>query len=99
MKTRRSLAAAAAVAALGLTASACGEEVVSKDEVQDELARLIEQQAGEKPKSVDCPEDLKAEKGEKMKCKVSAGGQDVNAEVTVTSVDGDKANFSVEIVE
>ena len=98
MKTRRA-AAAAAVAALALTASACGEEVVSKDEVQDEVSNLIQQQAGAKPKSVDCPEDLKAEKGEKMRCKVTAGGQDVNADVTVTSVDGDKANFSVEIVE
>ena len=91
--------AAAAVAALALGASACGEEVVSQDEVESEVSSLIAQQVGEKPKSVDCPEDLKAEKGEKIRCKVSAGGQDVNAEVTVTSVDGDKANFSVEVVE
>ena len=98
MKPRRSLAAAT-VAALALTAGACGEEVVSKDEVQEEVSLLIQQQAGEKPKSVDCPEDLKAEEGEKIKCKVSVGGQDVNAEVTVTSIDGEQANFSVEIVE
>ena len=98
MKTRRA-AAAAAVAALALTASACGEEVVSKDEVQDEVSSLIQQQAGAKPKSVDCPEDLKAEKGEKITCKVEIGGEQANAEVTVTSIENDKANFSVEIVE
>ena len=91
--------AAAALAALALGAGGCGDDVVSKDEVQSEVSSLIAQQVGEKPESVECPEDLKAEEGEKMRCKVKAGGQDVNAEVTVTSVDGDKANFSVEIVE
>jgi NAD(P)H-hydrate repair Nnr-like enzyme with NAD(P)H-hydrate epimerase domain len=98
MKIR--LASAALVAALALGIAACGEEAVSKDEVESEVSSLIAQQTGEKPKSVDCPEDLKAEKGEKMRCDLTAGGgQKLGAEVTVTSVDGDKANFSVEVVE
>ena len=99
MTTTR-LCLASALVALALGATACGDEVVAQDEVQDEVSRLVAQQLGDEPKSVDCPEDLKAEEGEKMRCTVApAQGKEINVEVTVTSVDGDRANFSVEAVE
>src|SRR5688572_28592629 len=99
MKIGRACATTVAALALGLGVAACGEEVVEQSEVQDEVSRLVEQQAGEKPKSVECPEHLTAEKAEKMNCTVDAGGQKLNVEVTVTSVEGDQANFNVEVVE
>ena len=99
MRIRRAGAVAAAVA-LALTAGACGEESVSEDELESEVKTLIAQEVQEEPKEVDCPGDLKAEEGEKLRCKlVPATGREVTAEVTVTSVEDEKANFSVEVVE
>ncbi len=93
-------AAAVALASLALGAAACGEEVVNQDEVEDQVKSLVAREAGEEPKEVDCPDDLKAEKGTKMRCKlVTKDGEELGAQVTVTSVDGDKANFSVEVVK
>jgi hypothetical protein len=91
---------AVVAASLALGLAACGDDVVSQDEVEKEVKSLISEQVGEEPKEVDCPEDLKAEKGEKMRCKlVTKKGEELGAEVVVTSVDGDKANFSVEVVQ
>jgi hypothetical protein len=96
---RRALPAAAAVV-LALTVTACGEESVAEDELESEVKTLIAQEVKAEPKEVDCPGDLKAEEGEKMRCKlVPATGEEVTAEVTVTSVEDEKANFSVEVVE
>ncbi len=89
---------AAALAVLGL--AACGDDVISKSDVEEQATTVIEQQVGEKPKSVSCPEDLKGEKGAKMTCDLTtADDTKLDVNVVVTSVQDDKANFSVEVVE
>jgi hypothetical protein len=89
-----------AAVVFALTVTGCGEDTVSEGELESEVKKLIAQEVQAEPKEVDCPGDLKAEEGEKIRCKlVPATGQEVTAEVTVTSVEDEKANFSVEVVE
>ena len=80
--------------------AACGGSAVAKDDVEKQASDLIEKDAGEKPKSVTCPEDLDAEKGAKMKCElVAPDDTKYDLEVVVTSVENDTAKFSVEVLE
>ncbi len=88
----------AAVAALAL--AACGGSAVAQDDVESEVKRVLTQEVGQAPKEVRCPEDLTAEKGEKMTCTVVAeDASELDATVTVTEVDGDNAKFDVEVGE
>jgi len=83
-----------------LLIAACGEEAVEKSEVEDQAKQAITQQVGQAPKEVNCPDDLKAEKGEKMTCTlVAADDSELDVEVTVTSVEGDTARFDVQVGE
>src|SRR3954468_16598253 len=78
--------------------AACGENVISKDEVEKQATTVITQEVGKSPKSIVCPDDLKAEVGATMKCELTAGDEsklDVN--IKVTSAEDGKARFDVEV--
>ncbi|HEX8205753.1 MAG TPA: DUF4333 domain-containing protein [Solirubrobacteraceae bacterium] len=84
--------------ACALAFAACGEDVVEQSEVEDEAKRAITQEVGQAPKDIKCPGDLKAEKGEKMKCTLVAGdGSELDVTVTVTSAEGGEAKFDVQV--
>ena len=80
--------------------AACGGNAVAKDDVENQASSLIEKEAGQKPKSVTCPDDLDAEKDAKMTCElVTPDDTKLKVNIVVTSVEDDTAKFSVEVVE
>jgi len=58
------------VAVLSLTA--CGSNKIDDDKAETEIARAVRVQAGVPVKSVECPEDVTAKKGDEFECKVTA---------------------------
>ncbi|MBZ5736382.1 DUF4333 domain-containing protein [Nocardioides sp. TRM66260-LWL] len=99
----RVLAASLSVASLALL-GACSAEVsvgseksMSKADLEKKLTENFEQNNPDTPlDSVSCPGDLKAEVGQAQTCTVVVNGESVDVKVTVTSVDGDNINFSIE---
>ncbi len=81
-----------------LLLSACGEDTLAEKDLENEVKSVLTQQIGQAPKEIDCPGDLKAEKGEKMTCTLVADdGSKVDTEVTVTSAEDGKAKFNVQV--
>lgn len=100
IRTRRTLLALAAAPALALSVSACGAGSVDGDEVEDQAESQLEQQFGIRP-DIDCEDDLPAEEGATITCGLTVDGEDGTYDVTVTtrSVDGDTANFDIEVAD
>ena len=76
---------------------ACGEKRVEEEELETQVKTTLTSQTGTTPSAVDCPSDLEAKVGTTLICKVTADGQTQDAEIKVTSVDDDRALFSVEL--
>lgn len=87
---------AAAMAAL-LTLTGCSA-TVNENQVEEAIRTNLGPQISIPIDEVDCPEDLKGEVGQKMVCTMTVQGQQVQVEVTVTSVEGDKVNFDMKTV-
>ncbi|MFI9511331.1 DUF4333 domain-containing protein [Nocardia sp. NPDC052566] len=72
--------------------------VVTKADVQEQVATELGGQVGKRPKSVTCPQDLAAKVGTTMRCTLR---DDTDATygltVTVTSVEGSNVNFDVKV--
>lgn len=87
--------AAAVVAVVGV--AGCGSSV-PQDEVEKKAADALEQQVGAPPKSISCPDDLPAKKGETMNCTLQTPENETyRLGVTVTKVEGGNAEFNVEV--
>lgn len=94
---RKTLIAAVAVLAGGVLAG-CSSAVPQAD-VEEQISSLLEKELGAAPEDVSCPEDLNAEKGQKMTCTTDVEGIEYDVEVVVTSVEGDTANFDIEVLD
>lgn len=94
------LTGAAMLAAL-LVLSACsfslGGKSMDQAEVEKKISAALKEQVGTAPDKVVCPGDLKAEKGTKMRCVLTADGTRYGVTVTVTSVKGDTVNFGIKV--
>jgi hypothetical protein len=84
--------------AVGLTA--CGARALPADDVATGAEEALEKQVGVRP-DISCPEDLAAEVGAKTECTLTAGDDPTKygVTVTITSVNGEKANYSVEVAD
>jgi hypothetical protein len=93
---RLPLLAATPFLLLGL--AACGSSVLSSDTVEKGAADALEEQVGARPE-VSCPEDLAAEVGAEARCTLTASDDptEYGVTVTVTSLDGETANFDVQV--
>ncbi len=91
--TGRAVAAAATAAALMLALAACGS-VLPKDQVASTIGTELGKQ-GIQAENVTCPEDLQAEVGKSLRCEFTTGGQPVDVVATVTSIQGDTANYDI----
>ena len=97
---RLSRAVLATAASLALALAACGQEVIDQQDLEEEVKRVVAAEAQQEPKSIDCPGDLDAKKGEKMTCTlVAPDDSKFDANVTVESAEGDDARFSVQIAD
>jgi hypothetical protein len=87
------LLAAAPALALGLTA--CTSSLAEAD-LETQAADLLEEQIGARP-DVACDEDLEAEVGKSIECVASDpdSGEELPITITVTSVEGDTAEFEI----
>ena len=86
-----------AVPLLALTLAGCAATVAA-DEVATQAENALEEQVGARPDIV-CPEDLDAEVGAETRCTLTAGDDptEYGVTVTVTAVDGGRAEFDVEV--
>jgi hypothetical protein len=93
---RRRLLFAVPLLVLGLTG--CGGAVLEQDTVEQGAADALEAQIGVRPE-IDCPADVDAEVGATAECTLTAPGDSTTypVTVTVTSVEGDSANFDVQV--
>lgn len=88
---------ATALAVLAIAATGCGAGAVAQDELETGVADQLEEQVGQRPE-VDCADDLVAEKGETVRCELTADdGSTIGATVTVDSVDGDDVRYTVQV--
>jgi hypothetical protein len=72
-------------------------ETVDKADVASELSDQLTQQAGHKPDSVSCPDNLKGTPGATLRCDLTDGGQKYGVTVTVSSVDGGDVKFDFKV--
>jgi hypothetical protein len=91
---RGAAAAALACAALGVLAG-CGEKTLEKDSAESEITDKLKDQ-GLTAKSVECPDDMKAKKGEVHECDLTApNGEKLKVKLTMLDDDG-KFRFEVQ---
>lgn len=91
------LAASFFVPALALGLTACGAGSVSTDDLEEQVASMLEEQTGNTPDSVDCPDELPAEEDATVRCTYEMLDYEVGVTVTTTSVDGSEVNFSIKV--
>ena len=81
---------------LGVSVVACGEETVDADSAADTVTDFVSEQTGFEPDDVECPEDVKAEEGERFGCSFTGPEGPYEASVEITAVDDDDATFRIE---
>jgi len=96
--SRRLVAPLVTAVALAGLLGGCGTSTVSASDVEDQITTQLKGSDGSTPDSADCPEDLKAEVGEKITCDATAGDDSFKVDVEVTSVEDGKANFDITVV-
>lgn len=74
-----------------------GADAVSASEVEDRISSDLEEQVGQEPDEVSCPDDLEAEEGATLECTLTAGTDELGVTVTVQSVEGDTVNYAFEV--
>ncbi|MBN8866902.1 MAG: DUF4333 domain-containing protein [Solirubrobacterales bacterium] len=102
---RRVLVLFLGITALSLSLAACeksvsiGDDTIASDQLELESSKSLTAKTGQKPASVDCPEDLKAEVDATETCElVDPQGNHYDMKVTVTSVDDDgNAKFNISV--
>jgi Domain of unknown function (DUF4333) len=81
----------------GSTAKFDMVETLNKNDVAKAISDQLEQQAGKKPDSVNCPDNLKGAQGATLRCTLTDTGQTYGVNVTVTSVDGGDVKFDFKV--
>jgi serine/threonine protein kinase len=81
----------------GSTAKFDMVETLNKNDVAKAISDQLEQQAGKKPDSVNCPDNLKGVQGATLRCTLTDGADTYGVNVTVTSVDGGDVKFDFKV--
>ena len=98
----RTLAATVASALAAVAPAACstgGPATVDAGRVETEISTALTAEVGFPPDEVSCPDDLEAEPGATTRCEVTVDGASLGARVEVTSVEGDVAEFDIQVDE
>lgn len=98
-RTPRMPVVALLLATAAVAAGCSSTPVVDRADVEDKVSQQLEKQVGQAPDDVSCPGDLKGEVGEKMRCTLTAGKDELGVTVTVRSVDGEQVNFDFQVDE
>ncbi|MCB1015595.1 MAG: DUF4333 domain-containing protein [Acidimicrobiales bacterium] len=99
MRTFRALSLVGVLAAGAALLVGCSEDSVPQADVEAEAETQLAAEVGGTGLDVSCPGDLKAEVDETMECDLTVDGDDNTYPVTltVTAVDGNQANFDIEV--
>ena len=79
----------------GVAGCSSGPTIVTKDDVEKQIADKMRDAQGNEPESVSCPQDLQPKVGATVTCTMQFDGRPVDVVVTVTSIDGDNVNFDM----
>jgi predicted thioesterase len=93
------VAIAAAAALAGCQASVEVGPRISEHRLEQLIKDKLADQIGTAPDDVDCPGDLKGRTGTTMTCVLTAGADQLDVAVTVTSVKGKRVNFDYEVAD
>ncbi|MEH3033215.1 MAG: DUF4333 domain-containing protein [Aeromicrobium erythreum] len=85
------------VAVAACSFSAGTTKSVDGDTVAEKVKTQLTKQVGTAPDSVECPDDLKAEKGATTRCTLTAAGDTYGVTVTTTSAEGRDVRFSIKV--
>lgn len=90
---RKIVAALTAILVLvGLTG--CTKQI-SADDVEQTIATELQKALGQKPESVKCEDDLKAEVGAEVKCTATISGMEQDVKAKVTKVENNTAYYDI----
>jgi hypothetical protein len=95
----RALRALLPLPALAFGLAACsGTATLSAEEVANGAEDALEQEVGQRP-DITCPDDVEAKVGNETRCTLTAEGLpgEYGVSVKITSVEGDTANFDVQV--
>jgi hypothetical protein len=79
----------------GASSCSSGPSTVDKTDIQNQISSKMTDASGNKPDSVNCPNELNATVGAATDCQMTVKGEPYNVNVTVTSVEGDKVKFDM----
>lgn len=88
-----------AALATGACSASVGTPQVDKSEVASQISTQLAEKIGEPPGDVTCPENLDAEVGASITCILTEQGTEYDVTATVTSVDGESANFDIKVAD
>lgn len=89
---RNTTAALIALVASASLLTGCSSTLAASD-IEDQIISEYDADAAE------CPEDLEAEEGATMMCDVTVGQETFQADVVITQIDGETAEFDITSVE
>lgn len=90
--------ACAVVTLTGCSASVSTEEpTLTKETLEEGIIDALEEMAGQRPDSVECPGSMKAKVGESIRCELTAGSDRVGLTATVKSVEGTNAQYDIKV--
>lgn len=72
-------------------------ETLDKDRVAGLISDSVAQQAGHKPDSVTCPDNLKGAEGATLRCQLVDDGKNYGVDVTVADVDAGDIHFNYKV--
>ena len=72
-------------------------ETVDKNQVASDISDKLTKQAGSKPDSVTCPDNLKGAEGPPCGASSATGARSTACTVTVTDVDAGDVNFNIQV--
>jgi hypothetical protein len=76
-----------------------GERSVDADHVAEQISQELEEQIGTAPQEVTCPEDLPAEEGAQITCRLTEAGETYDVTVTTASVQDGEVSIDFEVAE
>ncbi|MCX6474479.1 DUF4333 domain-containing protein [Rhodococcus sp. (in: high G+C Gram-positive bacteria)] len=83
-----------AALATGACSASVGTPQVDKSEVASQISTQLAEKIGEPPDDVTCPEV-----GASITCILTEQGTEYDVTATVTSVDGESANFDIKVAD
>jgi Domain of unknown function (DUF4333) len=74
-----------------------GPETVERSELESQVSSGLEEEIGQAPDAVDCPDELLAEVDATTRCTLTAGTDEVGLTVTVSSVEDGDVAFDIKV--